>query len=194
METKKVKRYNRGYLLAYILLPALVTGVCYFVAYTASAIGAAAVILILGPSTLSVLWWIFGGRIIFKVKKKKLEQELDARGFVRNHTFNSTGCMVVVDVAHGSIALQFFWNPSESYVLPAGRISKVWVDDGRGGKGFMEGSSRVSFLFVVDGVKIRVDTFTSNKRWRMDSDYILTGISKADSMVGALEEARKRGA
>ncbi|MCI8506083.1 MAG: hypothetical protein HFI67_07855 [Lachnospiraceae bacterium] len=194
METKKVKRYNMGYLLAYIFVPAIVTGVCFFVAYATSAIGPAAVILIMGPSTLSVLWWIFAGRVIFKAKKKKLERELDAQGFVRNHTFNSTGCMVVVDVVNGSIALQFFWNPSESYVLPAARISKTWVNDGRGGKGFMEGSSRVSFFLVVDGVKIRVDTFTSNKRWRMDSEYILTGISKADMMVGVLEEARKKGA
>ena len=54
----------------------------------------------------------------------------------------------------------------------------------------MEGSSRVSFLFNVDDVKIRVNTFTSNQRFRMDSDYILTGISKADLMVKILEEAR----
>ena len=53
----------------------------------------------------------------------------------------------------------------------------------------MEGSGRVSFLFDVDGVKIRVNTFTSNQRWRMDSNYILTAISKADMMVKILEEA-----
>lgn len=194
METKKVKRYNLVYLLAYIAVPALVTGLCFWIGYLTSAVGSMAVILFMGPGTLSFLWWIFGGRVIFKAKKKKLERELDAQGFIRNHTFNSTGCMVAVDAAHGSVALQFFWNPSESYVLPANRISRTWVDDGRGGKGFLEGSSRVSFLLVVDGVKIRVDTFTSNKRWRMDSEYILTGISKADMMVGVLEEARRKSA
>ncbi|MCI8466195.1 MAG: hypothetical protein HFI63_10165 [Lachnospiraceae bacterium] len=193
METKKVKRYNVVYLLAYIFVPAVITAVCFLIAYQTSAIGPMAVILIMGSSFLSVLWWIFAGRVIFKSKKKKLERTLDESGFVRNHTFYSSGCMVVVDVVHGSIALQFFWNPSESYVLPAGRISKTWVDDGRGGKGFLEGSSRVGFLFVVDGVKIRVDTFTSNKRWRMDSEYIVTGINKANMMVEALEEARRNG-
>ncbi len=192
METKKVKRYNGVYLLAYICIPAFVTGVCFLTAYLTSAVGIMAVLLIMGPSTLSALWWIFGGRMIFKAKKKKLERELDEAGFSRSHTFHSTGCMVVADVVHGSIALQFFWNPSESYVLPASRISRIWVDDGRGGKGFLEGSSRVSFLFVVDGVKIRVDTFTSNKRWRMESEYIQTGLSKADGMAKALEEARKK--
>ena len=46
-------------------------------------------------------------------------------------------------------------------------------------------------LFKVDDVKIRVNTFTSNQRWRMDSDYILTGISKADMMAKVIEEAKK---
>ncbi len=50
----------------------------------------------------------------------------------------------------------------------------------------------MSLFFVVDGVRIRVDTFASNKRWRMDSDYIRTGISKAERMVGVLEDARKK--
>lgn len=57
---------------------------------------------------------------------------------------------------------------------------------------FILGSSRVSFLFILDGIKIRVDTFTSNQRFRMDSNYILTGISKADMVVKTIEEARKK--
>ncbi len=99
---------------------------------------------------------------------------------------------MIIDETDGSVGLIFFWNPFQTYVFPASRIQKAWVDDGRGGKGFLEGSSRVSFLFLVDGIKIRVDTFTSNQRWRMDSDYILTGISKADVVVQALNEARRR--
>ena len=115
--------------------------------------------------------------------------ELDAQGFVRNHTFNADGCTVAVDLKAGKIAVLFRWNPGKVYVRPAGSITKVWVDDGRGGAGFLEGSSRVSFLFTVEGMTIRVNTFTSNKRWKMDSDYILTGISKADLMVEALQAA-----
>lgn len=37
-----------------------------------------------------------------------------------------------------------------------------------------------------------MDTFTSNQRFRMDSNYILTGISKADMMVKTIEEAKKK--
>ncbi len=58
METKKVKRYNGAYLLAYICIPAFVTGVCFLTAYLTSAVGIMAVLLIMGPSTLSALWWI----------------------------------------------------------------------------------------------------------------------------------------
>lgn len=71
-------------------------------------------------------------------------------------------------------------------------MEKAWVDDGLSGAGFMAGSSRVSFLFIIDGIKVRVDTFTSNQRFKMDSDYILTGISKADMMVEMIEKAKKK--
>ena len=121
-------------------------------------------------------------------------QELEGSGFTPNHTFDSDGCTVVVDIVRGKIAMLFFWNPFQSYVLPASRISKIWTDDGKTGVGPLTGSSRVSFLFTVDNIRIRVNTFTSNKRWRMDSDYILTGISKADMMAEALEEAKERSA
>ena len=137
----------------------------------------------------AVVWWSFLGRKVYDSTKEKKLAELEAQGFTRNHTFNADGCTVSVDLKKGQIAILFRWNPGKIYVRPANRISKVWVDDGRGGAGFLEGSSRVSFLFTVDGMTIRVNTFTSNKRWRMDSDYILTGISKADMMVEALQAA-----
>ena len=139
------------------------------------------------------IWWIFGGRTIYKQNQKKLEKVLNENGFERNHTFYGDGSMIVVDVTNGKIALLFFWNPFENFILPASRITKTWVDDGRSGAGIFEGSGRVSFLFTIDDIKVRVNTFTSNQRWRMDSDYILTGISKADMMVKVLEEARSKG-
>ncbi len=69
-------------------------------------------------------------------------------------------------------------------------MKDVKVDDGKHGSGFMEGSSQVSFLFTVDDVRVRVYTFRSNQRFRMDDKYILTGISKADVMLKSLNEAR----
>lgn len=192
MEEKRIKKISPIYLLGSVFGPMIVCGLCFLLSYLYFPKGTGAVILIMGPTFLAVIWWIFGGSFLFKRKTKKFERTLDASGFHRNHTFYGRGKTVMIDEVRGSVGLVFFWNPFQTYVFPASRIEKAWVDDGRGGKGFLEGSSRVSFLFLVDGIKIRVDTFTSNQRWRMDSDYILTGISKADVVVQALNEARAR--
>ncbi len=187
---EKIKKINISYLLGYIFGPMAICAICFLISNLYFPKGIGAVILIMGPSFLSVIWWIFGGSQIFKRTTKKFENELDEKGFNRKQTFYGKGKVVIIDTDKGQIGLVFFWNPFKTYIVPASRVNKAWVDDGKGGVGFLEGSSRVSFLFTVDDIKIRVDTFTSNQRFRMDSDYILTGISKADMMVKMIEEAR----
>lgn len=189
MEYEKIKKVNLLYALGYIFAPMLISVICFWLSAQFFEEGTMATILIMGPTFLSIAWWCFGGKILYKQAQKKLTAELDQMGFQRNHTFYGSSNMVAIDVTNGKIALLFFWNPFQNFVISASRVSKAWVDDGRSGTGFMAGSSRVSFIFDVDGVKIRVNTFTSNQRWRMDSNYILTGISKADMMVKILEEA-----
>ncbi|MCI8961925.1 MAG: hypothetical protein HFJ18_03265 [Clostridia bacterium] len=190
MEKEQIKKIDALYLFTYIFIPVAVCAICYIISALFFPKGNMAVILLMGPTIISIVWWIFGGKILFKQKQKKMEAELEQNGFNRSQTFYADGSTVVVDTENGKIAILFFWNPFKKYILPANCITKTWVDDGKGGSGFMEGSSRVSFLFNIDDVKIRVNTFTSNQRWRMDSDYILTGISKADMMVEVIEKAR----
>lgn len=190
MENVKVKKINVLYLLGYIFLPMIICAICFEASYLFFPEGTMAVILLMGPSILSFVWWVFGGRFIYNHKRKELEKKLDENGFKRIQTFYGSGNMVVVDSENYKIAMLFFWNPFESYILPTNRISKAWTDDGKSGAGFMAGSSRVSFLFKIDEVTVRVNTFTSNQRWRMDSNYILEGISKADMMVEILEKAK----
>ena len=192
MEQQKVKKVNLIYLLSYIFAPILICVLCYVISMNHFPKGNMAVILIMVPSFLAFIWWVFAGRIIYGKAKKKLEKQLEDNGFIRNNTFYGDGFTVVVDTENGKIALVSFWNPFENYILPASRITKTWVDDGKSGFGIFEGSGRVSFLFSMDNTKVRVNTFTSNTRWRMDSEQILTGISKADKMVEVLEEARKK--
>lgn len=190
MENKKIKKINLLYLLGYIFVPMILMAICFVISYNFFPKGTMCVILIMGSTFLSVAWWIFGGKIIFKKNKRRLEKMFKEQGFVQNNTFYGDGAEVIVDVNAGKIGLQFFWNPSESYIISAKRVTKAWVEDGKSGAGFMEGSSCVSFLFTIDNVKVRVYTFKSNQRWKMNSDYILTGISKADKMVNVLETAR----
>lgn len=188
---EKIKKIDPIYMLVNILLPfvvligAVVLGVLLY-DIVPEQVGM--ILSILGVGFF-FLWWAYLNRKLYELRREKTLAELKASGFTPNHTFNADGCTLVVDLEQGKIALVFRWNPKKAYVRSASDLTELRVDDGRGGAGFMEGSSRVSFLFRVEGMKIRVNTFTSNKRWRMDSDYILTGISKADVMVEALTAA-----
>lgn len=185
--SEKLQKINWGYLLLNIVGPlAFMIGMTILGVALPQQIGVLLSIVGFGGA---MLWWGFLGHKFYEKSRDAQIAKLEESGFVCNHTFNADGCTLIVDLDNGRIALIFRWNPNKVYVRPASALSNVCVDDGRGGAGFMEGSSRVSFLFLVDGMRIRVNTFTSNKRWRMDSDYILTGISKADVMVEALVAA-----
>lgn len=187
---EKIKKINVLYLLGYIFGPILISAICFGLSAAFFPKGNMAVILIMGPTFLSVGWWCFAGNFIFKQTRKKILARFAEENFKSDQTFFGRGCTVYVDEKQGKIGLVFFWNPKETFIIPASRVERAWVDDGKSGSGFMAGSSRVSFLFIVDGVKVRVDTFTSNQRWRMDSDHILTGISKADMMVEVINSAK----
>lgn len=189
-ETKKVQKVNLGYTFLYFIVPVIVIAACFGIGYLCDVDGGyIAVALFMGPFAFAALWYVIANPLLFYIKKKQLEKKLDDMGFVRNQTFDSGSCRVVIDMNNRKIALLFRWNLNCPFVFPAERLERAWVDDGKIGSGVMEGSSRVSFLFIVDGVKIRVNTFTSNQRFRMDSEYILTGISKADMMVNMLTNA-----
>lgn len=192
MNAKPVKKVNFVYMLLVIFVPiALIAlgGLIGYYFFRDGGTGAA--VCFMGPTLVAVAWWILGPTTIWNQKKKQMMKQLDSQGFNRNQTFYGSNQTVVVDIRQGKVALLFFWNPFEQYVLPAGRIAKAWTEDGAGGAGFMRGTSRVSFLFLIDGVKVRVNTFTSNQRWKMDDPKILVAISKADMMVQVLDAAKQ---
>ncbi|MDE6260728.1 MAG: hypothetical protein K2M42_07710 [Oscillospiraceae bacterium] len=192
MNTKPVKKINIVYLLLVIAAPIAVIALGGLIGYYFFRDGGAgAVVCFMGPTLLSVAWWILGPTTIWNQQKKQMMKQLDDQGFNRNQTFYGSNQTVAVDIRQGKVALLLFWNPFEQYVMPASRITRAWTNDGAGGAGFMRGTSRVSFLFLIDGVRVRVNTFTSNQRWRMDDPKILEAISKADMMVQVLDAARQ---
>lgn len=89
----------------------------------------------------------------------------------------------------GKIAILFRWDPDKVYIRPASALSHVHTEDGKTGSGILAGSARVRFCFDVEQIRVNVNTFTSNQRWAMDNEHILTGISKADMMVETLVAA-----
>lgn len=193
MKTDRVKKINYGYLLAYILTPAALMALGLWIGntvYEDGEIGAVACNMC--SFIAAILLWVFGGRIVYFFAKKRMLKQLDGAGVDRRQIFYSDGCVVSVDAAQAKVALLFFWNPFALYVIPAGRVTRAWADDGAGGRGFLRGTSRVSFLFEVDGVKVRVNTFVSNQRWKLNDDKVLEGVSKADLWVQVLDQARQQ--
>ena len=184
MEQQRIQKVSITYAVLMILIP-LVIMIGLLAASILYIEGDAGVVVWSVGLIGGILWFIIGPDKIYKKKKEKKMKELDASGYVRNHTFNADGCTVAVDIAHGKIAMVFKWNPSNCFVVPANRITNVWVDDGK----MLGGTRRVSFLFIVDGVKVRVNTFTSNRSWSMKSNYVLEALSKADMMVEYLQAA-----
>lgn len=185
METQKIQKVNPLYLLANIFIPiiAMVLGIVLVAVIPNSGVGTVIIMVVLFAS---IIWWSIGTGKVYEKKREAKLKELDTQGFTRNHTFNADGCTVAVDAVHGKIAMVFKWNPSQCFVISASRVGKMWVDDGKTPLG---GTSRVSFLFMVDEMKIRVNTFTSNKVWGMKSNYVLEALSKADMMIETLKTA-----
>lgn len=188
----QVKKTNYVYLLGYILIPLAVAALCVLVGYLFFKDGGAgAVVCFMGGPAVAILWWIFGGNIIYRLAKKKMLKQLDGAGIDRRQIFYSDSCVVSMDIKQGKVGLLFYWNPFELQVVPATRVTKAWADDGAGGAGFLRGTSRVSFLFEIDGIRIRVNTFISNQRWKLNDEKVLEGISKADLWVQVLDQARQ---
>ena len=192
MTTEQVKKTDYVYLMCYIFVPLAAAGLSLFIGYTFFQDGGAgAVVCMFAIPLLAVLWWAFGGRVLYKLGKKRMLKKLDEMGVDRRQIFYSDGCVVSMDMEQGKIGLLFFWNPFQIQVVPAGRVTKAWADDGAKGAGFMRGTSRVSFLSEIDGVTVRVNTFISNQRWKLNDERVLEGISKADLWVQVLDEARE---
>ena len=188
----KIKKADPVYTLVYFVVPVLVFAVAAVIGIKFELLGTAAVISFFGPVVFAILWYWIGNPLIYKLRKKKLEKELDAMGFVRSYTFYGGSTVTVIDEQNANIALLFRFTPFCPNIFPASRVKKAWTDDGRMGKGFMEGSSQVSFIMLIGRTKIRVYTFTSNRRFTMNSDQILTGISKADLVVEILKNAHDK--
>lgn len=193
MRSDRVKRTNYGYVLAYVLAPAALAALGVWVGRA----------LLWGdsewsrlcdmcPLLLAILWWACGGRVIFGLAQRNMLRRLDRADIDRRQIFFSDGCVVAMDMNQAKLAILFFWNPFALYVLPANRVKRAWTDDGAGGRGFLRGTSRVSFVFEVDGIQIRVSTFVSNQRWKLDDVRVLEGISKADQWVQVLELASRQ--
>ncbi len=188
-EAVKLKKVNPVYLAVSIFVPifAMVAGtVVAMIFIDNSGVGSIiAMVLMLA----SVIWWGMGISAVYKKKAKKLFQAEEEKGFRATHIFTGNNCALAVAPQQKELALVFRWNPWECQRVPMSAVQSTWVDDGKGGKGILEGTSRVSFLLRIDGKKLRVDTFISNRRYTMSSPMIKEALDKANTMVEAIRSA-----
>lgn len=193
MDGKPVKKINFVYLLCYIFVPLMAAALSVYIGYLYFREGGTgAVVCFVAVPILAVLWWIFAGRIFYSIGKRRMLKQLDKMGIDRRQIFYSDSCVVSLDIEQAKLGLLFFWKPLKVQVASASRVTKAWTDDGAGGPGFLRGTSRVSFLFLIDKATIRVNTFISNQRWKMNDAKVLEGISKADMWVEVLDQARQQ--
>ncbi len=128
------------------------------------------------------LFMLFAPGVFYSIKRKKVAEELKSKGFNVNYTFTGRSLMFYMDYQNNQMAFFYKMNPTKTQILPLSEAKNPRVNDFKQGKGFMEGSSFVALEFDVQGKRQRIYTFTSNKRFTMNSPQILDGISKADFM------------
>lgn len=188
----KVQKINYAYLLGYIFVPLVIATAGFAIGYLFFRDGGTgAVVCFMALPMLAVFWWIFAGRNIYRLSKKRMVKQLEKAGIDCRQIFYSNNSVVSLDMKQGKIGMIFFWNPFTVQVVPTSRVTRAWTDDGASGAGITRGTARVSFLFEIDGVRVRVNTFISNQRWKLNDQRVLEGISKADMWVQVLDQARQ---
>ena len=193
MRNRTLEKVDLYYVLFYVLAPAAFAIVVTFLIHLLP-IRNLWILVGIGMFILCLVFWSLASSRIFALQLHRFEQQLDRQGFRRNYTFQSEAAALIIDINTGKVALIFLWSPFHPIVINASRIDKIWVDDGKFGLGPFATSKRVRFNFQIGKRKIRINTFSSNRPWRMDTDYILTGISKADMMAELLDRAARRNA
>lgn len=187
----KLQKVNWVLLVVYFLIPLLLFPLGFLVQVKGG---------ISNNIALGVIFTMIGWPIMYVPVRsiinskglKKAAPYLDSQGFVRNYTFNGRFAVVYIDLQNGRIAIHYKWNPFKTFILDASHLEKAYTDDGCTGKGAFQGTWRVRFVFVIDGMTFKVTTFDSNSRFSMNNPKILEGISKADLYVDVLNTAKAK--
>lgn len=185
----KVQKVNWVLLAIYILAPMLLFSVGFLVEVKGgigNRIGLGVIYTMIGWAVM----FVPVRKIIQRMGRKKVGPYLDSQGFTRSYTFNGRFSVVFIDQQGGRIAIYYRWNPFKTFLLDASKLEKAYTDDGCTGKGVFQGTWRVRFVFVIQGMTFKVTTFDSNSRFSMNNAKVLEGISKADLVVTVLYTAK----
>lgn len=128
------------------------------------------------------------GALLYMIGKKRMSGMLSEQNFTSTSRFDSYNAVIAVDAVHGKIGVLMRLNPFQVQILEASHIDSAVIHDG---KGITGGTSLVSFVFLLDGVKFKIPTFSSNRCYNMNSNEVQRGLEKAQKQVDYLLEAKR---
>lgn len=147
-----------------------------------TAIGLSILIIIVVTPIVGLICYI-----VFKQIAKKTMKKLNATDFSAAGTFYAGTATLKIDVVHGRIAYVSTLNPSALQVISAAQLENISSDYMKGPFG---GTNYVYFQFYYNSKKMRIPTFTSRQVYSMNSEAVMTAISKADTYAGLLRQAK----
>lgn len=129
---------------------------------------------------LFIVFSIIGG-IIFSICEKSKTKLLDKDGYT--HYFSGSNIGLWIDVEKNKIWILAKYNPFDLQEIDPKEIESAKTEDG---KGFTGGTCIVQIVAVIGNTTLKIPTFTSRRLKSMESEVVLTAISKADKYVEAL--------
>ena len=137
---------------------------------------------------IAIIWTIIYRFVSENIAKKTLATA-DDKGIHNSGTFITNREMLRIDAQTGKIAYVAYQNPYELQIVSAADITDIqtWWN-----KAPFNATSYVAFQFNYKGKRIRIPTFTSSRStYSMNSNMVKTAITKADTYVNLLTQARQ---
>lgn len=121
--------------------------------------------------------------ILYAIMGKVLAKKVETDTFQPNYTFHSSTAKLWIDVAGGKLAVLTRGNPFRLQYLSAENVDRAYTDS--------HNTSNIKFIVVINGVKLKIPTFVSNRFYSRTHEKVVTGINKADTYVEALLAAKE---
>ena len=119
---------------------------------------------------------------------KLAEKTINKTEEYNSNTFYTNNSIIRIYRQTGKIVYVANQNPFKLQVISAKDISNVRTYYIKGPFG---GTRYVCFEFIYQNKRVRIPTFTSRNMYSMESEEVLTALSKADTFCEILENAKR---
>lgn len=177
------------YVVAVVVISLVVSGVCGFI-WGSQVFWIVLLCTFFGMGIyVFAMYFTFRNDISNKIMKKTVAKHEAEQGFMNSATFTSYKAIVKIDVTTGRFAYVAWMNPWEFQVFSFAEVEKIESGYRPGPFG---GTNYIYFDFYYKGKRVRIPTFVAiHGMFRMDSQQVLDGISKADAYAELLKQAKE---